>query len=1065
MGIGSDDEDRETDHPWSKLGFKTVFAPSATDISNLALFHPGPHLATPDKGGKTFSLVLTAGGTSVLASHGFILKLSSALIKDLEDLAKQGKWSALRTKYLQSKSERVKDMSTLLATFDADQLAASRKRKAAAIQPRMHDLQQGQSAPGPKDAFEAPPPQLKEILWTKLNELFGPSEHATSFLTVQSPARYLDKAEFSYKMEGVYSNFVKPVVVNEAEFRLTDQLYEPLRVVGAPNGQSLSINYEMILNNLVPRYVSADVEIRKAREKMRVWLLEETSADNAFFVNDTRVIGEKGNAVVGKDEAIKAVRKNNGKAGPRVASRMEVCQRLMLEYLEAASVWKSKHSKMIQDAMHVHTDGRLQMLEDAAREIANTASVENNKLSAKYADVVVRGHLHTVRECLAQLDIKSTAEFLQDAKDSLRESALSSLYGASRVLPVIMVSPGSSTWDRITADSPQTPMDWSESLDTSFDPQDLSADPAIIEMNITAKARQIDTLREQLSALQHTVKGDEASLRAAMDDASDVYSKAQADLAGSYQESARLLATRIVQKVVPATALSDGITFVEGTPQASQDSLKKMVGSLNPLGTVNDLFEQMGKVDTARRSMMSAGAKFSQRQTDWVRAKSATTAEQESAVSRKIESAMKDMESLELQLTTAKLAKKKRSDFLAAKLGPDAEKQNAENMAGTDDTKPVLLPTMADLAPDATENAPTAGSRWIAVVISSKDATENKSTVIKTETSQEDWSFSFFGFGGGGKGKPKVESSTTTQSSSSGLDVSISMNCTLVTADRSSWFQPQFFSMADAFMRNNNAMCWTQGWDTEWQKDHWKAVDAAITKGTKPIPPSFLPCFPTGYIIAKDVLIKISRFQIKTVADKRYLDEQTTSGGSFLFFSTSKTTQKTQDSSSSNFQMASDGMIVRIPGPQVIGYIQQMLPWDGTHQFNKEESLRPDIFLPGDETKPPSGGGRDKPNVGRALGPQPAPKDDSDKREFTIRSSKKTTETSPNGSGTGGRAHAPAPKGISDEDDGEGDDDDVPNGHQHDEGEMDHAMKLISAKLREKLNEPGFLESLLSGAK
>jgi hypothetical protein len=120
-------------------------------------------------------------------------------------------------------------------------------------------------------------------------------------------------------------------------------------------------------------------------------------------------------------------------------------------------------------------------------------------------------------------------------------------------------------------------MDWSESLDTSFDPQDLSSDPAIIELNITAKTRQIDNLREQLSSLQHNVKGDEASLRAAMDDASDKYSEAQATLAGSYTESARLLATRIVRAAVPATAISDGITWAEGTIDSQKSSLGSMV--------------------------------------------------------------------------------------------------------------------------------------------------------------------------------------------------------------------------------------------------------------------------------------------------------------------------------------------------------------------------------------------------------------------------------------------------------------------------------------------------------
>lgn len=604
-------------------------------------------------------------------------------------------------------------------------------------------------------------------------------------------------------------------------------------------------------------------------------------------------------------------------------------------------------------------------------------------------------------------------------------------------------------------------MDWSESLDTSFDPQDLSSDPAIIEMNITAKARQIDTLRAQLGSLQHTVKEDEASLRSAMDNAADVYSKAQAELAGSYRESAKLLATRIVKACVPATGVADGITFNDGVSLDAQNSLKKMVTQLNPLGTINDLFAQMGAVDKAQQDVLAAGAKFSQRQTDWVRAKSATTAEQESAVSRQIEAAIKELESLQLQLTTAHLAKKKRSEMLAAKVGPTAEADNAAAMAGDNKDAPIVLPTMNDLAADATDGAPTTGSRWIQVVITSKEAADFQSKIQTTETTSAQSSISFFGFASSAKSAPKVSGSTEAVSQSSGLEVSISMNCTLVTVDRSSWFQPQFFSMADAFMRNNDNMSWTQGWDEEWKKDHSKAVDSAIINATKPVPPSFLPCFPTGYILAKDVLIKISRFKIRTVQDKKYLDEKTTSGGSFLFFSTAKTTQKTTDSSSSNFQMASDGMIVRIPGPQIIGYIQQMLPWDGTHKFNKSEALRPDIFLPGDEDQP-NGSNANKPkgNVGRGLGPQPV-KEES--KEFTIRSTKSSTSQNTKSS-SAGRSHAPAPK----EHQGGNDDDDVPNGdgddHEHDEGEMDHAMKLITAKLREKLNEPGFLEKLLSGS-
>jgi hypothetical protein len=618
-------------------------------------------------------------------------------------------------------------------------------------------------------------------------------------------------------------------------------------------------------------------------------------------------------------------------------------------------------------------------------------------------------------------------------------------------------------------------MDWSESLDTSFDPHDLSSDPEIIELNITAKTRQIDNLREQLSALQHNVKGDEASLRVAMDEASDKYSQAQANLAGSYTESARLLATRIVRAVAPATAVADGVTWAEGTTDSQKSSLGSMIFKLDPAGTINELFEQMDKANEAQRAMMSAGAKFSQRQTDWVRAKSATTAEQEASVSRKIEAATKELESLNLQLTTARLSAAKREAQLA-KVDPEAVKKNAEALASNDPAREIILPTMADIAASATDTAPTAGSRWIALTITSKEAASFESSVAKTDVSKSDWGVSFFGFASGGSGNTKSEGSSENSAQSSNLDVEISMNCTMVTADRSSWFQPQFFGMSDAFMRNNNQVSWNKGWDEDWKKDTYKAVDAAVIAATKPLPDAFLPCFPTGYIIAKDVLIKISRFKIKTVADKKYLDEKTTSGGSFLFFSTAKTSQKTEDSSSSAFQMASDGMIVRIPGPQVIGYVQQMLPYDGTHPFKMEEALRPDIFLPGDEiTISPAQGQADKGQgrvVARGMEANARPTA-TDRKKFTVRSTKlntnTTTTTNTNGhdesvesSGKPVRAQAPKAKqanGSSDHDDTNGNGD----AHEHDDGEMDHAMKLISAKLREKLVEPGFLEKLLSG--
>jgi hypothetical protein len=219
-------------------------------LANLALFHAGHHLASINEDKKSYTLALDEFGTPVIESHARTLRMEDELAEILANLAKQGKWTAIREKYLEYHRKLVADRAILEGVLAEDWLAPVQKVQVRDHAVRMKAAQDTSSAL--RKSFEAPVPNFKNVLWSKLNEIFGPSEGGSSFLSVQSPTRYLDKDTFSYKMEGAYSNFVKPVVVNEAEFRLSDQLFDPRRVVGAPNGRSLSLKYEMLLHNLVP---------------------------------------------------------------------------------------------------------------------------------------------------------------------------------------------------------------------------------------------------------------------------------------------------------------------------------------------------------------------------------------------------------------------------------------------------------------------------------------------------------------------------------------------------------------------------------------------------------------------------------------------------------------------------------------------------------------------------------------------------------------------------------------------------------------------------------------------
>jgi hypothetical protein len=145
-------------------------------------------------------------------------------------------------------------------------------------------------------------------------------------------------------------------------------------------------------------------------------------------------------------------------------------------------------------------------------------------------------------------------------------------------------------------------------------------------------------------------------------------------------------------------------------------------------------------------------------------------------------------------------------------------------------------------------------------------------------------------------------------------------------------------------MKNNENMSFTQ-----WPENTTaESIAASFRKSTRPAPlaTSTLPAFPVGYILCKDVLIKVSNMEIDSSEEKTHLLEKSQSSGGFLCFSYNQASENSKDTSSAAFEMASDGMIVRIPGPQIIGYIQQVLPRDESIPYNPELSLGKEFYLP-----------------------------------------------------------------------------------------------------------------------
>lgn len=78
-----------------------------------------------------------------------------------------------------------------------------------------------------------------------------------------------------------------------------------------------------------------------------------------------------------------------------------------------------------------------------------------------------------------------------------------------------------------------------------------------------------------------------------------------------------------------------------------------------------------------------------------------------------------------------------------------------------------------------------------------------------------------------------------------------------------------------------------------------------------------MPGFPMGFLIAKDIVIRVTHASTYTSTEKANIAATSAASGGFLCFSYSQSSASNSDSQASNFQAFSNGYIVKIPGPQV----------------------------------------------------------------------------------------------------------------------------------------------------
>ncbi|KAJ7783370.1 hypothetical protein B0H14DRAFT_2285798, partial [Mycena olivaceomarginata] len=175
--------------------------------------------------------------------------------------------------------------------------------------------------------------------------------------------------------------------------------------------------------------------------------------------------------------------------------------------------------------------------------------------------------------------------------------------------------------------------------------------------------------------------------------------------------------------------------------------------------------------------------------------------------------------------------------------------------------------------------------------------------------------------------------------------IDLAFRATLVTVDRGGWFQPQFFKESKAFykVRLEFSSCHHKMYLTLNQVNK----DISWVDDTDNKVRGLMPGFPVAFLIAKDIAIRVTHNASASSDSKAADAASSASSGGFLCFSYSKSSSSSSSSEASSFQAYSNGFIVKIPGPQILGYMIQKTDSDEAELMPAQLPVH--FFIPDDD--------------------------------------------------------------------------------------------------------------------
>lgn len=166
--------------------------------------------------------------------------------------------------------------------------------------------------------------------------------------------------------------------------------------------------------------------------------------------------------------------------------------------------------------------------------------------------------------------------------------------------------------------------------------------------------------------------------------------------------------------------------------------------------------------------------------------------------------------------------------------------------------------------------------------------------------------------------------------------MTIGLRVTKVTIDRGGWFNPGIFSMSKAFHHIAPGLKVNTGLNKDDIEEAFASGEHdKVSKMRDHIQDSKLANYPVAFLIAKDITI-ITENAESSSTDKKSSTESSSSGGGGWWASNGDNSGSAKSKSSSSTAASNNNrVVIKIPGPQIIGWFLQFTKKDESGDFLK----------------------------------------------------------------------------------------------------------------------------------